>query len=387
MARNFLLTISDVENHLLDVIGMDAGSTARQTVRRAILSAMRALNLKHTWSYYWQIGKLNTVASYFTGAVSYDHTGGSSERLVTLSTGTFPTWASYGTLQVGDNFYEVDQRVDGTHLTLSRTSNPGADFSSRSYYLFRDTYPLPTDFLRADQVYNMTSGSRLEYCHVGDWQASRASGGSTVGEPWMYTFRGDPNYFGQLAISLSPPPGSIYTLDFPYQRNMRGIAVAEYRDGTVTTTSASTTVSGSGTAFTSSMAGAVIRFASSSTDDHPTGNGGLNPAVVERVISSVDSATSLTVDSAPGYDLTGVKYVISDPIDIDAQIMTNYFLRECEKQLRTIRRIKEVSATEEHEYQRTLLEAIESDSRSVAPAWVGTHTRISGRSSLAPDNG
>lgn len=368
MARNFLLTYSDLERHLLDYSGGAADLKAKQRFRRAIIAAYNTLNTKHNWSFFYNRGRVVTVSAYSTGTVVYDHTGGANERQLTLTDGTWPTWAPFGTIRIGTNFYEVDQYISSTIITLSRTSNPGDDVASTTYAIFRDTYPLPTDFVKADAVMNMNDQRLLEHVHPSQWmQYFRVNYGQA--KPVLYTFRPDPNYFGQMAISFSPPPDQAYTHDFIYIRSPRPILVPEYSTGTVSISAASTSVTGSGTSWASNMRGSVIRFYSDSTHV-PSDAAGLYPAVLERTIASVDSATGITMDAAADQTLSGVAYSISDPVDIDQAVCRNYILRECEHQFRQIARM-DPTEQEVREHDRALMEAKETDRRNIAREQVG----------------
>ena len=63
--------------------------------------------------------------------------------------------------------------------------------------------------------------------------------------------------------------------------------------------------------------------------------------------------------------MTAVSYAISDPIDIDEGVMLTFFLRECEKQSRIIRREKALPE-EPTAYAEAMFKAYEADARSFA---------------------
>lgn len=80
-----------------------------------------------------------TATTYNTGTVSYDHTGGSSERLVTLSGGSFPAWVDTdAAITIAGVRYPIASVLSSTTLTLNAASstntvnNPGADVGSTS---------------------------------------------------------------------------------------------------------------------------------------------------------------------------------------------------------------------------------------------------------------
>jgi hypothetical protein len=140
--------------------------------------------------------------------------------------------------------------------------------------------------------------------------------------------------------------------------------------GTVTNTAASTTVTGTDTAFTEAMIGSVIRLSRNSNEE-PTGSDGANPAAVERIITAVASATSLTVDEAiAAANTTGVKYVISDPIDVEVPLMQRALYRCAENQMGKLLRLEDRTALDA-EWVRALTLAREADSRTTQMRAVG----------------
>ncbi len=100
------------------------------------------------WSFLRLDETLTTSLPYSTGTVS------SSGTTVTLSGGTFPTWATYGDLLVDGEHYAVATRTDSTHVELER--EPSTAFAADSYSIERYVYDLPTDFggLHGKMVYH-----------------------------------------------------------------------------------------------------------------------------------------------------------------------------------------------------------------------------------------
>src|SRR5579863_7298239 len=143
-----------------------------------------------------------------------------------------------------------------------------------------------------------------------------------------------------MSVRFFPPPDNTYFMDFIYKRRPRQLSVVLVSAGTASTTSGSTTVTGTGTSWDSTMVGCSIRFSAQGNNVVPTGPSGENPFFLERTVLSVTSTTSLTVDQDPAYTGTNLAYAISDPIDVEEGAHLNLLLRLCEKQLRMARRIK-----------------------------------------------
>lgn len=324
MATTIIKTYQDAYEHLLDWNGSaSADAVTLRHAKRAIDEAYYQICNARLWHYYMTVGRINTVASYDTGTVAYTH----STRTVTLTGGTFPSWAAQGVIQIDGIEYQVTERTSGSAIILSVNSNPGANVSSgTAYTIYRDTYTLPVDFTSMGTLFDVANGSILTKLEVNEWNLMRRNQ-LTADLPRYYCITQDPDYQGVLALRLNPPPDAIYVLDYPYRRKPRQLQVANYSTGTVATST--TTVTGTSTAWSSKMIGSVIRFSETSTTA-PTGVSGDNPFVYERIITDVASATSLTIDSALTSELSGVKYTISDPIDLEHGAMYTAFLRATE---------------------------------------------------------
>lgn len=363
-----MTTWKDLIDHLVDWLGGNPGAEAHRDARRASLQGLRKLASAARWSYLYDRLRVNTVAPYSTGTVAYDHAGGAHERLLTLTSGTWPEWAAQGSVRIGEVSYEVAERKSDTLVTLSVNSNPGADVASTSYTLYRDTYPLPTDFTAAGPLIIVGHSTLLSYEVPTTWlERQRVLTGEAL--PATYCVRGDPNYQNALAISLFPPPDAAYQIDGVYERRPRDLKVEDYSAGTVSCTAGASTLTGSGTAWASKLVGTVIRL-SASAQNLPTAEWGSNPAQQERVVTAVNSATSITVDEVWDETQTAVKYRASDPVDVESGSMLNALLRACEFQLAMARRMPD-RAQAERDYERELILAREADSRSFAAAAVG----------------
>tara|TARA_R100000306_G_C4371519_1_gene140199 strand:+ start:309 stop:1547 length:1239 start_codon:yes stop_codon:yes gene_type:complete len=336
-----LWTYQDAVEHVLDTFGLNRDARNHRQARRAVLSAYRDLPNVYRWPYYHRRYIFTTDASQTTGTITYDHTGGSSERLVTLVGATWPTNAAEGNLLISDVHYEVEDYKSSTTLTLTADSNPGADVASgTSYEWYREAYAAPMDFRRIGGLIDPSQSDgfyQLEYVSP-EYQLkfSRNWSGQTTTYPGVFTIRNDSRYLGGKCIVLGRPPSSARTYEFIYEASPRPLRVE--KDTTSTVSAVSTvTVTASGAAFYArDHLGAVIRFSQTSTE--PTSNvggvgGGDNRYVDQRVIKSVTDTTTLVMDQALHSDTSissGDAYVISDPLDLDSQNMLNYFFRSCE---------------------------------------------------------
>ena len=376
MATVAQTTFSDALDRVVDFLGSNASPDGIRAAKRAVLDAYRQLSSERHWHYFYTRGRITTAAPQSTGTITYVHTGGTYERQLTLTSATWPTWARYGVVVISNTPYEVAERKSSTVLTLSVNSNPGADVAAgTTYSISRDTYPLPTDFQSLDALTAIGSSSVYpEYVHPRNWLTQQRIQ-TSPGTPRLYTIMGEPNYMGALALRFFPGPDAALTFDFVYSRRARPILINEYKTGTVTTTASSATVTGSGTTFSSNHIGSILRVYDAT--NYPTGLAGAYPALAEKVITDVASATSLTVDSNFDTAYSAVKYLITDPIDVEEGAMLDAFHRCCELHASFNKKQKDradVAAV----YQQALRLAFEADSRVVSPRAPGmaVHGRL-----------
>ena len=361
-----LPTYRDILDYLIDYQRGNPSAYVQRNARRAIVEALRVLTNSHSWANFSQFGRVNTVAPYATGTITYDHTAGAYERQVTLVDGIWPEWAAYGTLVIGTVPYSVSERRSDLILQLDVHENLGADLTDPTpYCLYRDTYTLPVDCATVDQIYSPNSSTCVQYAHPREWLRAHRYNEASSGSPSIYTVTGDPDFQGQLAIRLYPYPDLADNLDFMYQRRPRSNSVEGSYTGTVTVSAGGSTVVGTGTAWDDTLVGSLIRF-SGTTNELPSGLDGGNPYRLERMIMEVTDDHTLMIDQPATWALAGVKYVISDPIDIEPGVMQTVFLRCCESQLGKIARFPDRDKLE-IEYLIELERAKSADSRSTAP--------------------
>jgi hypothetical protein len=361
-----MLLYTDAIEHL--IYNAQAGNNEKEVrdLRQATVNAYRQVCFEFDWQYYWTQYRQILEAPYATGTVVYDHTGGASERLLTLSGGTFPTNAKFYRLKIGNVVYPIYDRLSGTTAQLDEFVNPGADVSSTAYTVFRSEYALPSNFRRIADVYSESGGFETGFISPSEWlrmERVPVSGGTVI----RWTILPDPKIPGQMQLVVDPYPSAATTLDFIYQRSARPIRLTGFESsskaGTVSASAAGTAVTGSGTAFTASMVGSFIRIGDATYA--PTGNGGDHPYVEQRQIVSYTSATSVSVYPAFTYTHSAAKYLVADPLDM-WQGMFQAFLRAVEVELAISR--KGAAALERGTalYNAAIAKARENDASIVA---------------------
>lgn len=337
-----LLTFQDAVHHCLDFVGGDASAQAIRHARIAAKDALRDLHIASNWSYLYTFARLTTSAPYQTGTIDYDHTGGTNERQVTLAGGIWPTWAAQGTIVISGTPYEVDKRVSNTVITLTSDSNPGADIAAgTTYKLYRDNYELPVDYKSGFEFYANDQWHGMAYVHPKHWAFHRVRTDSTeTGTPLIFTVMGATDSKNRLSIRVYPYPDRAYDYDYVYVRRPAELSVFEYKTGTVSTTSGSATVTGSGTSWNATHVGMVMRIKATDTtvadgiaETGPFGFDRNAYYVHESLIDSVTNATTIVLKDSIPETLSGVKYVISSLVDIEGEAMTNAFNRLLEKNM------------------------------------------------------
>ncbi len=361
-----IVTFDDVLDHLLGYAGADASRGATTLHRRAIQAAYQVVPTRHTWTCYIGVARVNTNGSYNTGTIEFDFTGGTYERMLTLTGGTWPAWAALGYVVINNIPYNVESRKSDTVLTLALSTCPQADVAPLTEYrILQDRYALPSDFLAGDEAIVNDVGTVLTYMHPRDWSGQRRVNVGP-GQPWAYTYLGNVATPGSINMAIFPPPDTTYQIDVLYKRRARPLVYSQVNAGLVSVSG--TTVTGVGVAFTAAMVGSVIRFGIDN-QTVPTGPTGDAPAVFEATIVSLTSASVVEIDAAPPSSLASVTYLISDPVDLDVGVMGEYFLRECEKQWRMIARSKS-NPEEIPAYERAIQQAREADNRDTSRAAV-----------------
>lgn len=364
-----IVTFDDVLDHLLAYAGTDASQSATTAHRRSVQNAYQVIPTRHNWTCYYGVARVVTNGSFVDGTIQYTFTGGAFERMCELTTtdaGVWPTWAGLGYIVLDNVPYTVEARKSDTIITLLAATCPQADIAAgEPFTLLQDRYQLPPDFISGDEVIVNEIGTVMSYMHPRDWAGQRRVNVGP-GQPWAFTYIGNPNVPGSIVMALFPPPDQTYQIDALYKRKMRPLNFSGVDAGLVSVTGSA--VTGVGTAFTAAMVGSIIRFGTDNQTD-PTGQTGNNPCAFEATIATFASGTSITIDTPATTALTSVKYLVSDPIDLDVTVMNEYFLRECEKQWRAISRSK-ATPEEMQMYTMALTQAREADNRDNSRAAV-----------------
>lgn len=369
-----LWTFRDLYAYVANAFDSDhfsEGSIDSRRMIQACMDAYRELASQHDWSYLNRRSQVRIEAPQTTGTVTYDHTGGTYERELTLSGATFPSDARYYKVEIDDEVYEIAERKSSTVVTLREDTNPGADVAGTSYKLFRQEYPAPADFRTGSQLWQLSDRFwNPKFVHPADLQAWDSNQVVSFDEPRVYTIRSSDDAYGQLVFEFAPVSDSARLFDFTYKAQPKTVKPfgqsTEYYDGTVSVSG--TTVTGSGTAFSDRMVGSVIRF--SSDDNVPSGRIGSSedyvPYTEQAIVTAVASATSLTIDQALSGSYSDTGFTIGDPLDIEPHVMLEPLKLLAEANFMRLSNMKEYRERR-GDYEMALRLAKSADSRAINP--------------------
>ncbi len=326
-----ILAYADAYAHCLRFMeGM--GPAPASVVRGAIGEAYQTVMNAHDWPFLTGNYRIQLQAPYSTGTVVYDHTGGSSERLLTLTDGTFPSDAADWSVRLDGVVCDVEQYIDSTHVTLDSVMNPGADVASTTFTLYQRWYALPNDFIAMTPpiTENSLFGKPVTMTKILRLDRQSYSSGNIS----CYAIGERPDVHGDMAIFPWPTAAAAASLDFIYIRRPRALRHCGHKPGdiagTVTVAADSTALTGTNSTFVSSMQGALLRFGTTSVrGDWEFGD---NPYTEQRTIRAVNAtngAAAITLASVAAQTHTTVRYRVTDPIDVH-QEAHNTFLRYCE---------------------------------------------------------
>lgn len=331
-----IMTYQDAVDVILDEFDVDRSERNLRIARRALNEAYKKLCSLNRWSCYDRHHTLHTVAPYSTGTIAYDHTGGAHERMVTLTTGTWPTWAARGRIVIDEHRYEVDQRISDSIITLIEDSNPGADVTAgETYSIERPQYALPTNFRRHISLFDHTGNLPVPIADEGTTRNNSNIPSRQPGTPVMASIVNAGDQLTVVSLEFSPTPDEARMYDLFYEAYPRPLVTENECAGTAVITSAGYEVVGTSTAFSALHVGSVIRFSADAITG-PTSLVGhreinkLNQYQQQRQIVRYASATSIFVDEPFTASLSGVKFTISDPLDMDQEFMVPALLRMAE---------------------------------------------------------
>lgn len=309
--------------------GVGAGA---DDIRAAILDAYQEIVDEYPWSWQRKTYRVNIDAPQTTGTVAYDY----DNNQLTLTGATWPSDAEDWTVLISDVQYDILARSSSTVVTLNTVQRPTADITAgTSYEVYRRYYTLPDDFVSMYEPMPEPTSVALGLELSLDQLLSRMRYSPDSGEAVCWAVGPVPDVLGRHALYLWPPHDTAESFDIWYRSQPRPLRYCGIEKkcsvGTIAVTAASAAVTGTSTTFESGMVGSVFRIGDDATYQ-PTGVAGVRPWMEQRSISTFTSTTSITLDAVVATNRSGVKYTVTDPIDLDPAAVTA-FIRTAERNI------------------------------------------------------
>lgn len=313
-------------------------------------------------------------------ANTFSLNGSTGNGVYNASSGTWvvawPTWAGQASIRIGSGLgtnpsspssgvvaFQSIGLISANVIQLDPILNPGVDITTASSFtLYADQYELPDDFQASNQWFADVAWGGMSFVNPNQWMQVTRYYFSFSNTPRYYSFIGSRWTPGRMCLVIFPFPDQDRTLDSIYRRKPRAITIWDYNTGSLSGTLGQNTVSGNGTTWTAAMVGSVLRISGDNVN-LPTNFEGDTPFAEEHIITQVNSATQLTLDTALAASYTGVKHRVSDLVDIEEGAMTNAMRCCCEKRFarqRSMKTYMQAVAT----YKEALVLAREADERS-----------------------
>jgi hypothetical protein len=357
-ARHEVLTLNDMVHSLTLRSGAQPSDRHNARMVKAIQSAIRSLHTKHPWTYYKSQTRF-TTSPEVAMEITYDRTGGSTERLVTITSDSeWPADAAYGELFIGDKIYRVHRRLSDTTATLEPDHSPSADYTGEATWR-RRAYSFGREIIKVEYAHNITANrplTSLPHAEFGASAYSQVVSGYTRNFSWQ----NHGGKFGGSEFVLHPAPIAEETIEVsalmlpivPTITSVTGTDMAGSSGGYTLTSTAG--------AFSSRHVGCIVRVSINSTAPTELNSDNWD---FQAFVTAVNSATSITISDPLPQSYSARGYVISSPIDIEASVMLEALEDEAFYQY-TKNHDHEKTVVASNMAKKSLLEAMTRDRRT-----------------------
>lgn len=339
-----LWTFQDAVEQALDRFDVQTEERSLRQLKLCVKEVNRDMCEWHDWQYYMTTHVFRTDAPV-EETVAYD----ASTRQATIDSGTWPSWALYGFLVIGGTKPQVVSVNDaGTILTLDETAPTSNLLTGTAVTISRDSYEMPTNSRKNFDLLNIRDQSSpwvVRYAPEGFvqfidrsfyWRYTQTVGGLPLpyyDTPQFWTVGRDTRYDSGYSIRFAHIPNTSYPYSFSYFRDPRELRF--YKE--TTTVSVSSDVATFPAGFLKAdMEGSIVRIAENSKE--PTAVWGsadpdveLNPFLYQRVLKNVNTGAGTAELDGGGDDVTDAGAIVSDPLDIDYEVMQTAFCAAVDK--------------------------------------------------------
>lgn len=208
--------------HYLFGVRTDFSEDQQNDINDCVHDGLRRVYAAHDWSFLRPVADVVTTAPYATGTITV------AAGVVTLTGGTFPSWAADGVLKVSsvapvnNHYYSVASRDSDTQITLDTTSVTVA--AAASFQLARPEIPLPAAFDSVANDSDLTYYPSPDYWYPPvrwrhDAMIRQLEGNNPeFDRPVFYSVRTvtfDATVGSRKVLALYPTPDQAYTLRVP----------------------------------------------------------------------------------------------------------------------------------------------------------------------------
>lgn len=369
-----LWTFQDAVEQTLDRFDVPTDERSLRQLKLCVKEVNRDLCEWHDWQFYMTTHIFRTVAP-IDETVSYD----ASTRQATIDSGTWPSWALYGFLVINGTSPQVTAVNDaGTILTLDETAPTSNLATGTAARIARDSFELPTNSRKNFDLLNIQDQSSpwiVNYAPEGFvqfidrawwWRYTQTNAGLPLpyfDAPTYWTVGRDTRYDSGYSIRFAHIPNTAYPYSFSYFRGPRELRY--YKEKAIVDVSSNVVTFDSDFDLRDDMDGSIVRI--SANGDEPTSIWGSpihdiedNPFLYQRVLTNIDTGANTAELEGGGDDVTAACAVVSDPLDIDYEVMTTMFTAAVDK-LFASRQRRDSYAQYEMEFRRQVGLAKEYD--------------------------
>lgn len=258
------------------------------------------LPVREDWSFLMNTTSLTFTQEYATGNATIN-TGG--------STVTFSSDVTIDSSMVGrkikftdnDYVYDIVSMSGNTGAVIGPTLSGTVNISAGAYSIFRQVYPLASDFDRFPKNggFHLFQGGKKRVVPEKDYQAATNEYSPDVSTTLDYCYLAGVDTAGNRLVVFVPPIKDTISGEYDYVKKLRPLR--ETTDGTVSVSASDTTVFGTSTNFANANTGDYFRI-----DAFGTGN----DSEWYRIVAI--NGTALTLQTAFGNSgATGARYTVS----------------------------------------------------------------------------
>lgn len=212
------LTASLLWSHFKRAMRERSGPMADLLAQQGCDDALAMISQECEWPWYHTVYPVTLKPYYNTGTLALVE----GDATVTLTGGTFPTYAASCELYVNGQWYAVATRTDGTHIELAQDWGE-ASVSGQSFVMAQSSYDLPEDLLSIDGIrYDLTwslNGFTPRSVSMATLLMARATGQWSLNRPTLWAVQKD-------KLVVWPLPGEKRSFNLLYYRKPLPLANA-----------------------------------------------------------------------------------------------------------------------------------------------------------------